>query len=225
MYEKELTALLESNGVCACGFADVSDSLPEDVPQNLVYAVSFAYKLSGAIIKTIADRPSIMYFQHYRAVNSKLDLIALEVCRFIEDKGCDAFPIAASQSRPDKKYDGVFSHKTAAVRAGLGFIGKNALLINPEYGPGIRLATVLTDMPLEINRIKYENLCGSCDACVKACPAKAISGKAYTPGMEREDFFDAKACSENMKKYNDIGRGAVCGICMSVCPFTKYHKH
>lgn len=152
MYEKELTEVVESNGACACGFADVADCLPEDLPQNLIYAVSFAYKLSGAVIKTITDKPSIMYFQHYRAVNAKLDSIALEVCRFIENKGYDAFPIAASQSRPDKKYEGVFPHKTAAVRAGLGFIGKNALLISPQYGPGIRLATVLTDMPFEITK-------------------------------------------------------------------------
>jgi epoxyqueuosine reductase QueG len=221
MYEKELIALLEQNGACACGFADFSDCLPLDIPQTLIYAVSFAYKLSSAVIKTITNRPSIMYFQHYRAVNAKLDQIALEVCCFIEEKGHNAFPIAASQSRPDKKYEGVFPHKTAAVRAGLGFIGKNALLINPRFGPGIRLATVLTDMPLEITEIKYENLCGSCDACVRACPAGAISGRIFAPGMKREDFFNAEACSKNMKTYEDVGRGAVCGICMSVCPYLK----
>ena len=72
----------------------------------------------------------------------------------------------------------------------------------------------LTERQREI--IKYG--CGDCDICKKAFPAGAISGINFEVGMNREDFFSAEKCSANMKTYKDIGRGAVCGICIKVCP-------
>ena len=53
----------------------------------------------------------------------------------------------------------------------------------------------------------------------KNCGAMAIKNVNYCEGMTREDIFDAKACSDYMKdKFKHIGRGAVCGVCMKVCP-------
>ena len=59
---------------------------------------------------------------------------------------------------------------------------------------------------------------GECKACVTACPAGAISGKAPCGEMKREEFFDAQLCSEYMKNFKDIGRGSVCGLCIKACP-------
>ena len=48
----------------------------------------------------------------------------------------------------------------------------------------------------------------------------AIKGHEWTPDSAREDIIDAKACSDYMKRaFQHIGRGAVCGICMRVCPY------
>lgn len=162
------------------------------------------------------------YFQHYRATNARLDSIALDAVSFIENAGYLALPVAASQSTPDKKdeYRGIFPHKTGAVLSGLGFIGKNGLLIT-EYGSAVRLATVLTDMPLSAQKEIKPCLCGDCQICKIACPAGAITGELYVNGAERSTIFDAKKCSEHMKTYKNIGRGAVCGICISVCPYNK----
>ena len=123
---------------------------------------------------------------------------------------------------PDKKdeYRGIFPHKTGAVLSGLGFIGKNGLLIT-EYGSAVRLASVLTDMPLSAQKEIKPCLCGDCQICKNACPAGAITGELYVNGAERSTIFDAKKCSEHMKTYKNIGRGAVCGICISVCPYNK----
>jgi epoxyqueuosine reductase QueG len=61
--------------------------------------------------------------------------------------------------------------------------------------------------------------CGSCSECVKKCPCGAITGKTWTKGMQREELVDAALCSRYMKeKYEMIGRGSVCGICVAVCP-------
>ncbi len=65
------------------------------------------------------------------------------------------------------------SHKAVARMAGLGWQGKSLLLINPEYGPRVRLVTILTDMPLTPDG-PVKNRCGACLECVQACPASAI---------------------------------------------------
>ena len=222
MFEYELKTLLKSNGASAVGFSEIGDRAPADFP-NLRYAVTIVRRLSDTVVETINGKPTMMYFHHYRTTNTKLDLLALDVVDFIESQGYSALPIAASQStNTDKEaYRGVFSHKTAAVLAGLGFIGKNALFITPEFGSKIRLATVLTDMPLTAEHPIITKGCGSCEICKNACPAKAISGNNYVYGNPRDTIFDARRCSEHMKTYKDIGRGAVCGLCMRACPYNQ----
>lgn len=196
--------------------------LPENIaPYNLPYAVSLGVKLSDAILKTIDSAPSFAYFQHYRAANALLDQIAFRLGREIEKAGYAAFPIAASQSLgKDNPYRGVIPHKTVAVLSGLGFVGKSGLFLSSEYGSKLRLATVLTDMPLESELPVIENGCGDCNLCKTACPAGAIFGEKPTTNGERN--FDPEKCSKYMKEhFQQIGRGSVCGICIKVCPKNK----
>ncbi len=189
----------------------------ESLP-TLKYALSIGVKLSNAVLKTIDGAPSFVYFQHYRTANTKLDGIAFTLAREIEKAGFLAMPIAASQSLgKNNPYRGVVPHKTVAVLSGLGFVGKSGLFLSNEYGSKVRLATVLTDMPLTNTLPVIENGCGSCTACQTACPAGAIYGTLPTKDGERN--FDAEKCSRYMKEhFQDIGRGSVCGICIKVCP-------
>jgi epoxyqueuosine reductase QueG len=222
IYESGLREMLLQNGADLVGFSYVRDELPEEL-KMYPYAVTIVRKLAKAVTNTIQGAPTMIYFQHYRMTNTKLDLLALDAVSFIEKQGYLALPIAASQSTPDAKeeYKGVFPHKTGAVKAGLGFIGKSGVLITEEYGSFVRLATVLTDMPLEPSGEIKTSKCGMCTLCRDACPAGAITGAEYIPGHERCEILDAKKCSEHMKTYKNIGRGAVCGICMSVCPYNR----
>ena len=222
MYENELRALLLQNGADLVGFSDVRNELPDEL-KKYPYAITIVRKLAKAVTDTIQGAPTMIYFQHYRMTNTKLDLLGLDAISFIEKQGYLALPIAASQSTPDEKeeYKGVFPHKTGAVKSGLGFIGKSGVLITEEYGSFVRLATVLTDMPLESSGEVHGSKCGACTLCRDACPAHAITGEEYIPGHPRKEIFYAKKCSEHMKTYKHIGRGAVCGICMSVCPYNK----
>ena len=221
MYEKELEKILKEAGADLVGFSSLGENRSPEHPEY-GYAVTIVRKLSRAVIKTINGAPTMEYFQHYRATNASLDSLALDAVSFIENAGYLALPVAASQSTPDKKdeYRGIFPHKTGAVLSGLGFIGKNGLLIT-EYGSAVRLASVLTDMPLSAQKEIKPCLCGDCQICKNACPAGAITGELYVNGAERSTIFDAKKCSEHMKTYKNIGRGAVCGICISVCPYNK----
>ena len=111
-------------------------------------------------------------------------------------------------------------HKTAAVLSGLGFVGKSGLFLSEKYGSKVRLATVITDIPLTNELPIIENGCGDCRLCQTACPAGAIFGTPPTADGERN--FDPEKCSRYMKEhFQDIGRGSVCGICIKVCPKNK----
>ena len=204
-------------GASEIGFCKLTTS---PIP-TLSYAVSIAVKLSDAILKTIDGAPSFAYFQHYRTANTLLDQIAFRLSGEIEKAGFSAFPIAASQSLgKDNPYRGVFPHKNAAVLSGLGFVGKNGLFLSSKHGSKMRLATILTDMPLQSELHVIENGCGDCTLCKTACPAGAIFGEKPTTNGERN--FDPEKCSKYMKEhFQHIGRGSVCGICMKVCPKNK----
>ncbi|MBQ9083761.1 MAG: epoxyqueuosine reductase [Clostridia bacterium] len=221
----KLTRELYEEGVAAVGFADVSGALAERYAA-FPRAVVLVWRLCDGVFDEVAQMrtPTFSYFQHYRAVNANLDRLTLRIATMLERDGARAMPVAASQSVHDNgPYAGIFPHKTAAVRAGLGWIGKSALFVSPEFGPRVRLATVLTDHPLVPEQVKREasvSRCGDCTRCRDACPAQAITGRHYGSGSVREDLFNPAACSNHMKKaYQLIGRGAVCGICASVCPY------
>ena len=225
MLETELEARLKQNGATLVGFSALGDKAPSELG-NFPFAVTIVRKLSDAVVATINGRPSLPYFQHYRITNTKLDLLALCAVDFIEAHGYDALPVAASQSTNTDKdaYRGIFPHKTGAVLAGLGFIGKNGLLITKEYGSKVRLATVLTNMPLSPQRPLIPDGCGNCERCKDACPAGAITGEHYINGAPRDTILNARLCSEHMKTYRDIGRGAVCGICIRACPYNQKNR-
>lgn len=208
-----ITRFLKDRFVSDIGFAKCTDA-PFEGLQN---AVSMVFRLSDAVVNQIDTAPTHTYFQHYRTMNAYMDSTMHQLVMALQEKGYNAAAIPASQSI--EGLAGLFSHKKAAVRAGLGYIGKSCLFISRKFGPRVRLATVFTDAPLETVCMEQKSLCADCNICSKACKAMAIKNVNFESGMTREDIYDAKACSDYMKdKFKHIGRGAVCGICMRVCP-------
>ena len=218
--QNELLDYIKALGADIVGFC-AFDTPPSPYAPQLRFAVSIGVKLSDAVLSTIENAPSFVYFQHYRTANALLDEIAFKTSRKIETLGFSALPIAASQSLgKNNPYRGVVPHKTAAVLSGLGYVGKSGLFLSNEFGSKLRLATVLTDMPLSALSPIVENGCNGCTICQKACPAGAIYG--VTPTTDGERNFDAEKCSRYMKEhFQDVGRGSVCGVCIRVCPKNK----
>jgi len=219
-YYEELLKLLEGMGASFTGFANVYGKVDCSF-QGLHYAITMGLRLSDAIIDEITDKPTFTYFHHYRTVNVLLDQIALRGQLFIQQHGFNAVAVPASQTvnNVEVPYSGIFPHKTAAVLAGLGRIGKNGLFIHDTFGPRVRLATILTDMELPSAKPMQKGSCQTCSRCVDACPAMALTGREWYEGASREEIVDAKACSDYMNKnFKQIGRGSVCGICIRVCP-------
>ncbi len=214
--QRKIKEFLTENGAGIVGFCRHN----KENPFNLHYAVSFGIPLSDAVIDGIDTAPTHTYFHHYRTVNALIDNLALRCGLMLANEGFKYAAIPASQSVNGMQ--GIFSHKYAAVTSGLGFVGKSGLFITKEYGPRIRLGTILTDCPLEAEMAALECECGDCRLCADSCPAMAITGEKWIAGEAREKIVDAKACSDYMKKeFQHIGRGVVCGICMKVCLYGK----
>ncbi len=219
----EIEALALANGAWEVGFSQIK---PTKEYPTLTYAVSIVVKLSDSVIDAITDAPTYTYFHHYRSVNALIDQITLKIGMFLEKQGARYVCVPASQSH-GRAYHGLFSHKTAATAAGLGSVGRNALFLSERYGARVRLGTVLTDMDLSagFRPMISRSLCSDCMACVKACPAFALSGEAFDIMKPDKKLLDAKSCSDYMKeKFQLIGRGSVCGICIRSCPYTGEQK-
>ena len=219
MYEMNLKSLATALGADLVGFCQLPT--PVASAPHLSYALSIGVKLSDGVLSTIENAPSFVYFQHYRTANSLLDQIGFRLAPDIEKLGYTALPVAASQSLgKNNPYRGVVAHKTAAVLSGLGFVGKSGLFLSTDFGSKVRLATILTDAPLQSELPVIENGCGDCQICKSACPAGAIYGEKPTTDGNRN--FDTEKCSKYMKEhFQDVGRGSVCGVCMKVCPKNK----
>lgn len=219
-FAEELKDRLRDWGASFTGFSNVADKLTGGL-SGLPYAITVGVRLSDFIIEEINDRPTYTYFHHYRTVNALIDQITLRGMLLIQEQGYKAVAVPASQTVNDREdaYSGIFPHKTAAVKAGLGWIGRNGLFISRDYGPRVRLGTLLTDMQLPDGEEMMDSMCGGCRKCVESCPAMALTGNCWEEGCDRGRVVDAKACSDYMNaKFKHIGRGSVCGICFRVCP-------
>ena len=201
------------------GVADIKNIKNEfliapKVLARLDRAVCLGLRISQAALNEIEKVPTRMYFHHYRMVNTFLDQVALRVGNYIQKKGFLSLPIPASQIIDWEKLSAHASHRKLGVLAGLGWIGRNNLLVNKELGSQFRLVTILTDMPLEPDESTKEN-CGRCQLCVKICPAQAIKDDPAD--------FEHKKCFAKLKEFQKQRQvdSYVCGICVNVCQGKK----
>jgi epoxyqueuosine reductase QueG len=203
------------------------DPLPYPAPGFLTpytRAVSLGLALSGAVIDQVKDGPTPLYAHHYETANRLLDEMAFRLSRWIQDQGFKALPIPASQILDWPSLSGHLSHKAVARMAGLGWQGKSLLLVTPQYGPRLRLVTLLTDAPLKADG-PMENRCGKCQECARACPVGAIKNISTRDRYAtREEALYLDRCSGRLIRENakrpEIGK-PICGICIYACPFGK----
>jgi len=184
--------------------------LPPSTLDRLPIAISIGYHLSDSILEGIVDAPTPHYFHHYQRVNILLDTIGLLVSSAIQEQAYQAMPIAASQIVDWKNQKGHLSHKHVANASGLGWIGRNNLLVTEPFGSRIRLVTILTDLPLKVHS-PLERDCGSCRACMKVCPVGAIK--------EKPEDFDHLRCYEQLRAFSKTLHFShnICGICVKAC--------
>jgi len=206
------------------GFADLQDISP-DVRDNLPFGISIAVALKPQIISGIKDGPTKPYYQEYERANLLLDELGHCAVEFVKTRGHQARWFAATSVGIDSDTLSTrLPHKTVAALAGLGWIGKCALLVTRTFGSAVRITTVLTDAGLLIGHPMDTILCGKCTSCVDACPSYAPSGKNWQKDLHRDTFFDAFACQKVARELTMERVGileTICGICIAVCPWTQ----
>ncbi len=224
---EKLRDVLPDDGQAVYGFADLKGLL-NDRFKGYNYGIVIGKKLDDRIIDSILAGPNEPYYRLYRETNEILSGLVHRVAEVLESGGISCIPIEPTVT--EKQLDqrtliAEFSHKMAATRAGIGWIGKTALLVSRRFGPRLRLATVLTGHPPEsCGPPVDESRCGSCTLCVEWCPARAANGLLWNIRMSREEFFDPFRCRETcleLSRKNIKKDVSICGICVSICPIGR----
>lgn len=218
----ELTSRLKEYGASLVGFGDVSivgSALTDKFP----VAISLAAKYDEKIVANL-HIDETAFHRHLHGLRDFMRGLVDITTIFLQEWGynCVAILERLIASNEELSILQTFPHKTAATCAGLGWIGKNCLLVTPEYGPRIRLATILTNARFKTAEPMTESRCGDCKLCVDACPYQAIKGNEWRRGVQREEMFDAYICNQKRLDFIPIiERKHAGGYCVQVCPVGK----
>ena len=190
----EIENELKNQGAELIRFVGISH-LNEKQNRQLPNAIVFALPLTAEYAKMVFNIPD--YVQARIADNYNFD-----------DDEYSQTEHKAGEFNFETK-ESILPHKTVALLGGLGWIGKNNLLITPEYGAAQCLGTVLTDAPLET--VLHEPLspkCGNCITCVNICERKVLKGKVWSRSVSRDEIVNIHGCSTCLK-------------CLVHCPRTQ----
>ncbi|MGV1011506.1 MAG: tRNA epoxyqueuosine(34) reductase QueG [Flavobacterium sp.] len=115
--------------------------------------------------------------------------------------------------------------KAWAAKSGLGWIGKNSNLITQKTGSFYFIAELIVDLELEYDNATTDH-CGTCTACIDACPTEAIVAPYVVDGSKCISYFTIELkdnLPQEMKgKFNDWMFG--CDVCQDVCPWNRFSK-
>ena len=209
---KKISDLLASLSVPKWGIADITSLHPLADTYPKAFSILLPYRPE---FKTYSE---LAYHHLLKRVDSWIDDAVLKVSQIFKANEVKHFCVPQGGQDPDTLL-AMFPHKLAAVRAGLGWIGKSSLFINREYGPRVRLATILVDEILPCSDPVTVSECGDCEICINACPYGCINGVNWFPGISRKALFDAHICSAKREAFRkSIGHKHECGLCLLACP-------
>jgi reductive dehalogenase len=187
------------------------------IPNTMKSIISLAFEMDYENIKasptTLGDATAMDGY-------SKMAITAGALARFLMGLGYNAIPCGNNTGLSIPM----------AIDAGLGELGRNGLLITPKYGPRVRLAKVITDLPMAYDkpiRFGVREFCEVCGKCAKDCPVQAIwhgpqidkvINFSNNPGVMKWPV-DAEKCY-----FSWAAHGSGCGVCIKVCPFNKPQK-
>ena len=219
---RQMRQFLEERGAVLVGFADITPFDLDGYPR----AVSFAIQVPPDIVRSMSDGPTPAYEAEYERMNAQLDRMAEEGEGWLRSLGyrAEARTVGKLLGEETPDFRTRLPHKTAAPRAGLGWIGTCALLVTEQYGSGIRLSSILTDAPLAVGVPVEASRCGGCTACQSVCPPRAIIGNNWAVGVDRSELVRIVDCREGARDIAEerLGkRTTLCGRCIAACPYTR----
>ena len=211
--------LLRTKEMDAWGVAANTPRLP--LALDYPIAISMLMRVDQLVVRGLRHGPTEDYCEEYLRLNVALDNATGTLVDVLRVHGHAAERVVATGGDAGNGHR-PFPHKTAATSAGLGWIGKTALFVSPQFGPAVRLATVFSDLDLPVGDPVAEGRCGDCRACVDACPAGCGRDVQWRAGMARDELFDVAACRRQMALFDNVD-AQICGICIAACPYTRPH--
>lgn len=217
---KRIRGFFEEKGITEVGVVSFKDCLPlidcrkkELIPENTkaVIVCAFPYYLGESEKRNISRYALVP--DYHKVVGDILEEISKKLSENFPFKFCHF-----TDNSPIREVN-------AGVKAGIGVLGKNSLLINKKYGSYIFLGTIVTDMDFCFEEIKEEK-CIGCDACKKACPSGCISENGVEKSRCLSEITQKKGelTEEEISLVKKGGLLWGCDICQEVCPMQTNKK-
>ena len=191
-------------------FVDIS-SLPSDITAGYPCAVLIGKALPREFLRN--QRKGLPNeIDYFVKGEQDMDTLADRLADKLTDSGYPSLSQSEKANFDNNRFHGetrssFLPHKTIALMAGFGFIGKNNLLINSRYGCGVVLGTVLTGTPFDcVYQAPEEPKCGNCTVCVDVCDVHALRGTTWTQKTSRDEMLDVSLCNYAL-------------ACMLNCPY------
>jgi len=204
---RELLDILKQEGCDIVGFADLRE-LPEEPRKKLDTGVIIGVPYIPAGMQMKRGDSPVRFADGGGGTFEPLERYNRVTVEFLKER----------KFKANIKYSSTqVTMKMLATMAGIGWIGRCAILTTSETGPALRLTAVLTNAPFTCGEPITTSQCpADCTACADACPAQAIKGGLWKRGVHRDEFLDVVACKKHRSKVSGY-----CCVCMSACPFTK----
>ncbi len=203
---KEFEDYAHSIGIKAIGYTQLTpELLIQDKFIQYPNAIVLTMEMSKELLETApGNKTQELNDAHY----AKLGTLTYKLSDYLREKG-----YATEVAHP---YGGLVNFSPLAQKTGIGFIGKNGLLITPESGPGQKISAIfvsIANLPVknENEHVWIPEYCKRCGKCIKACPEKALIEEETCCG-EPEVKFKQELC---------IGCSQGCTYCIEACPFNE----
>lgn len=201
---------------------------PTDLLPNARSVIVLAKHLIDSHIERLsAEDPTLRRYARmvytafcFDGTNATLFRMAHEGSILLERRGYYAFPIHPTYPYDPEKFFGVFSHRHAAVAAGLGQFGKSGVVLTPQYGPRQRFISILSTASLVPDPPLAGRLCTDCGECVKSCPVHAFDS-TYDFIEEKGRFYKPLCAHYNRWDPKTQRCSYICGLCLATCPIGK----
>ena len=228
-FANQLEDYSRSLGIDKIAFADLtieglllrSENAEHLLESGYRVAISLAMRLSESTCNLVlrSDDVGLMnYFKSHALTRAnQLDAAAQNVVIFLEDNGFSAFLVPGLGAGYSSDAPGIVSHMAIANVSGMGTMGDNGMILTPEFGPRVRLCTIITDCPLPVGK-RIPDCCLHCGLCTEACPSGAITGERFDFKIPTKQYMDRIACGKYRDKRLEETGNRFCNLCMAVCP-------
>jgi len=156
---------------------------------------------------------------YHKLIRKRLAKIAVKIQTFCEEND---LPYGENQ-RPFVDSAPVMERPLAS-KAGLGWVGKHTLIINPHAGSWFFLGEIFTNIPLPINRVEHEDQCGQCQACIQVCPTDAFPQPYVLDARRCISYLTIENKGAIPEEFREVMGNRVfgCDDCQAICPWNKY---